>query len=797
MTARKEKLLKKYLEKKRKQRSRDELYAQIAALNKLKGNGCDEKKPVQRNLKEAKEVQHDMEDISTSASEDLPFDLKNAKSQAIPNEITSTTCEATEDLDGEEVMGMYLWDSHIKNTHVQSTDASVSPGDKEMSYSKDISESSVSKEENTCTEENARKDTLREYDTKTLGNRREDIEEFRKTLPIYYEKGEIICAVRASPIVFVTGATGCGKTTQIPQFLYEGGLGMEGMIGVTQPRRISATSISARINEEANENLCGYKIRYESTVTSETKIKIMTDGVLLKEIQEDFLLSKYSVIIIDEIHERSTNIDLLISIIPRIMKVRKERGCELRLVLMSATGDVEELKGFLGDIKVFVCPEKRFQVSTFYEEKTEEDYLSAAYERIRKIVLSGSGTRKKRKMNEGKTDVIGSGVSNDTSASILVFLTSKQEIYQLKNRLEDSGMDITVLPLHSSLSKVDQEAVFIKTVNRKVVLATNIAETSITIADIVFVIDSGKVKNKTVDSEGVTRYSVDFITKSNAIQRMGRAGRTGPGICYRLYSGEAYEKFYESPAPQILREPLDNVVLNLMSLGIRNAQAFPFLSKPRKTSIDDAITRLQGLGAVDENLNLTDIGKKMSRYPIEPRLARLLCTQGLEDIFTEILALISLISSGTEIKKNRSNKKYFEGSKSDLLVQLGIYNDFLRSKNRKAFCTEMGLNYTTAVETMKMMGHLLKLSGRAADKDPSLDLSPNICLKIRNIVYRSFADHLVIPLSGSHFFHKEELIPSRDSISVNSDDFVVFETLVSSKGKLYMKNVTIVEKAWF
>ncbi|KAG5860230.1 helicase [Encephalitozoon hellem] len=795
MSSKKEKLLKKYLEKKKKQRSRDDLYAQIAALSRPKEDGDGEKKPGGGGPGVFEEVQNDMSDVSTSTTEDLPQNLENEDPPSVVMEVP-TACEATEDLDMEDAISMYLWDSHVRNVHEEYADAATSPEDEGVVECKDISEFSVTEDGNACIAEDARK-VVRRYDTKTLENRREDIEESRKALPIYYEKAEIICAVRASPVVFVTGAAGCGKTTQIPQFLYEGGLGTEGMIGVTQPRRISAVSICARINEEANENLCGYKIRYESTVTPETKIKMMTDGVLLREIQEDFLLSKYSVIIIDEIHERSANIDLLISIIPRIMKVRKERGCELKLVLMSATGDVDELRGFLGDITVFVCPEKRFQVSTFYEEKTPEDYLNAAYERVRKIVLSGSGARKKRRVNGGKIDVIGSGISNDASASILVFLSSKQEIYQLKSRLEDSGMDITVLPLHSSLSKAEQEVVFNKTQNRKVVLATNIAETSITIPDVVFVIDSGKVKNKIVDSEGVTRYSVDFITKSSAIQRMGRAGRTGPGICYRLYSGEAYERFYESPEPQILKEPLDNIVLSLMSLGIRNVQAFPFLSKPRRACIADAITRLQGLGAVDKNLYLTDMGKKMSRYPIEPRLARLLCTQGLDDIFAEILALVSLISSGAEIKRNSNNKKYFEGSKSDFLVQLSIYKDFLGSKSRRAFCVEMGLNYTTAVETMKMMRHLLRMAGWPADKDVSLDLSQDVCLKMRNMIYRSFADHLAIPLSGSHFFHKEEVVPSRDSISVNNDDFVVFDTLVSTKGKLYMKNVTVVEKTWF
>lgn len=372
----------------------------------------------------------------------------------------------------------------------------------------------------------------KQYETRVLANRREEVESRRKRLPIYYEKSEIIHAARRASVLFIRGATGCGKTTQVPQFLYEGGLCMDGVIGVTQPRRLSAVSIANRINEEASEDLCGYRIRYESTVTPDTRIEVMTDGVLLREIKNDFLLSKYSVIVIDEVHERSTNIELLVSILPRVMKVRKERGNELKLILMSATGDAGEFEALTGKMDVFTCPENRLPVSVFYEDKTDPDYIGAAYERIRKIVLAEEG---RRGTGSRRCSRMGSGVSNDRDAGILVFLTGKQDIYQLKDRLDASGLGITVLPLHSSLSRAEQDLVFGRTMCRKVVLATNVAETSITIPDIVFVVDSGKVKNRRVDQEGLVRYSIDFVTKSSAVQRMGRAGRTGPGICYRLY----------------------------------------------------------------------------------------------------------------------------------------------------------------------------------------------------------------------------------------------------------------------
>lgn len=795
----KERLLRKYLEKKRKQRSRDELYAQIAALRRppVEGDGA-RAKPAGRSCQKAGAVSSCSEESSESSEVsrcDRSEDVEG------PHESDGETKReeesiAEEQMDGEEMMDNYWWDLHAKHVENGLGSGPSSPVDS-PSEEEDASGSVLQDKGNSCATSSVAESVSKKYETVALENRREDIEEYRKTLPIYYEKAEVIHAVRTSPIVFICGAAGCGKTTQVPQFLYEGGLAGNGMIGITQPRRISAISICARINEETNESLCGYKIKYESTVTPETKIKVMTDGVLIREIQDDFLLSKYSVIIVDEVHERNANIDLLISTIPRIMRVRRERGSDLKLVLMSATGDIDELRAFLGEMTVFTCPEKRFHVSVFYEERTAVDYVDAAYERIRRIVLAGPGAGKRRRAGRERTDVIGSGVSNDSDASILVFLAGKQEIYQLKDRLERSGMDMTVLPLHSSLSKPEQRLVFDRTPSRKVILSTNIAETSITIPDVVFVIDSGKVKNKTVGSSGVARYSIDFVTKSSAIQRMGRAGRTGPGICYRLYSGEAYERFHESVEPQLLREPLDGVILSLLALGIRDVHSFPFLSKPRTKCINDAIVGLQSLGAVDKALRLTDIGKKMSKYPVEPRLARLLCIYGLEDVFVEVAAVVSLASSGIEIKRSHGAKRYFEGSKSDFLTQLAIYSDFLKSKTKRAFCTELGVGYTTMLETTKMMTYLLRIAGRDVDKDISLDLSPDACSRIRDIIYRGFVDHLAVPLSGSRFFRGDEVFASRDSVPVEDGDFVVFESLVSTKGKLYMRNVTVVDSAWF
>lgn len=768
MTTKKEKLLKKYLDKKKKQRNRDKLYAQIVALNR--SCHAEESAGCERKCEKEDEKQEENEATENSDERDVMM-----------NE------------DDNRVMEEYLWDVHVRN--IGETDK------EEMKKNEDILVE-VSQEDNTevSNVEICEQDTThmvsREHETRLFGNRLPDVEKHRKKLPIYYEQSEIIYAARRASMLFIKGSAGCGKTTQVPQFLYEGGIGVHGVIGITQPRRLSAISVSSRINKETNDKLCGYRIKYESTVTSDTKIEVMTDGVLIREIQKDFLLSRYSVIIVDEVHERSVNIDLLISIIPRIMKLRKQRGNELKLVLMSATGEIEEFKEFLGDMDVFECPEQTFPVSVFYEEKTETDYLSSAYARIKKIMLAEVGSGRKRRGGIRGCDGVGSGTCNDKDAAILVFLTSKQDIYQLKSMLDSSGLDISVLPLHSSLSRAEQDLVFDKTDGRKVILSTNIAETSITIPDVVFVIDCGKVKNRVVDQEGLVKYSVDFITKSSAVQRTGRVGRTGPGVCYRLYSGEAYAMFHDCMKPQMLREPLDAVVLTLLSLGITNIYRFPFLCRPETEALDGSIRQLQNLGAIDKEKRLTDVGMMMSKYPIEPRLSRMLCIAGSSEIFLELATIISLIELNFEVRKNQDNLVYFEGSKSDLLVQLSIYNGFLRSRDKRAFCSKMNLSYNTALEMDKMVGHLLKIAKFVPSS--KLDLSPTMSSRLRKVIYCGFADHLAIPSSNSHFFRMDEVFPSNNSISVGSDEFVVFESLTSGKNdRLYMRNITVVDKSWF
>jgi HrpA-like RNA helicase len=292
------------------------------------------------------------------------------------------------------------------------------------------------------------------------------------------------------------------------------------------------------------------------------------------------------------------------------------------------------------------------------------------------------------------------------------------------------------------------------------------------------------------------RYSVEFITKSSAIQRAGRAGRTGPGICYRLYSGKAYECFCDSIGPEILREPLDASMLFLLTLGVTNLFKFPFISKPDIKSINSALERLKSLGALDSNSEVTSTGRMMSRYPVEPRLARLLCVHGSSDIFVELVTLISIISSSLEIRRNQSNRSYFSGQKSDHLVQLLIYNDMLKSGNRHSFCHKMNIGHNSAMEISKMVSYLLKLSGHRPSS-LELNLTPHVCDRLRKLLYCGFADQLASLSGSSYVFRGEEVLASKEGISTEGGSSVVFGSIVSSNGRMYMKNITIVDEEWF
>lgn len=517
-------------------------------------------------------------------------------------------------------------------------------------------------------------------------NRSDDMQNSRLELPIVAEEQKIMEAIYHNATVVIWGATGSGKTTQVPQFLFEAGFGNPespnpGMIGITQPRRVAAVSMAKRVGDELGNatNKVSYQIRFESSVSDKTAIKFMTDGILIREIAHDFALLKYSVIVIDEAHERSTNTDILIGMVSRIVDLRASMHRDdpnikpLKLVIMSATLRISD---FLQNPNLFrngpppllQAEGRQYPVTEHFARRTQRDFLEETFRKVSKghkklppggmlVFLTGQGeiTSLAKRLREA---FIQSSGSRDQGGKVRVGANeAPQETEDLEigdydyagDRIQDDNSDsedmedddqdfviedstaaasqMHVLPLYSQLQTKDQLRVFEPPPegSRLVVLATNVAETSLTIPGIRYVFDCGRAKEKKYDQlTGVQSFEVGWISKASASQRAGRAGRTGPGHCYRLYSSAVYERdFKEHAEPEILRMPVEDVVLQLKSMDLQHVVNFPFPTPPDRSSLAKAEKLLTYLGALS-NGKITPVGRDLSIYPLSPRFPKML-----------------------------------------------------------------------------------------------------------------------------------------------------------------------------
>jgi ATP-dependent RNA helicase DHX37/DHR1 len=537
-----------------------------------------------------------------------------------------------------------------------------------------------------------------------------EIQEARYKLPVAGEEQKIMEAIHDNDVVVICGATGSGKTTQIPQFLFEAGYGAPngptpGMIGVTQPRRVAAVSMSKRVAQEMGDqsHVVAYQIRFEGTVDPKTALKFMTDGVLLRELTHDFALRKYSAIIIDEAHERSVNTDILVSILSRVVKLRGEMAKEdpsirpLKLVIMSATLRVEE---FTQNAALFKTPPRvievdgrQHEVTMHFSRKTRHDYVEDAFKKIsrghRKLppggmlifltgqaeisllskqlkaafggMASASGPKVRISASEAPVEVedIDFGEVDDRSANYEddydIEFDSDEEEEEKEFELEDeeSGTGprrMHILPLYSLLPTKEQMKVFDPPPegSRLVILATNVAETSLTIPGIRYVFDCGRSKERRYDpTSGVQSFAIDWISKASAMQRAGRAGRTGPGHCWRLYSSAVYERdFPQFADPELLRMPIEGVVLQLKAMNLQRVVNFPFPTPPPRQSLVKAEKLLTYLGAISPTGEITPTGSTMSIFPLAPRFARILVVGHLHDCLPYTIALVAGLSAG-------------------------------------------------------------------------------------------------------------------------------------------------------
>lgn len=500
-------------------------------------------------------------------------------------------------------------------------------------------------------------------------------------LAVYNYKDEIIKAIQENQVVVIEAPTGSGKTTQLPQIIFEAGLDKWGIVGVTQPRRIAAYGVSKRIAEEMNVELgqlVGYKMRFDDCTSANTKIKIMTDGILLEELRSDPMLLKYSIIIVDEAHERSLNIDFILGLLKEIIKKRDD----FKVLVSSATINAKLFSDYFDEAPVISVKTSPFPVEEkYFKVKDVED----SKEQISLICSIMS-------------DIENKGEPGD----VLIFLPGEAAIKDCCSQLEMLNRAISgsmvVMPLYARLSPEDQNRVFdvLPEGKRKVVVATNIAETSITINGIVHVIDPGYAKINYYNPRTFTSYlELKPISRASCDQRKGRAGRTAPGVVYRLFSREEYERREEYTKEEIYRTDLSEVVLRMLDLGIYNYESFDFISRPGRSAIQSAMDTLISLGAVDSLNSLTQIGKMMVDFPLMPRLSRILLEGMLvyPDVLYNVLIVIAFLSAkkpflyprGEEIESQRAQKKlYVKGG--DFFTWINVFYKYQKAQNKEQFC---------------------------------------------------------------------------------------------------------------
>lgn len=522
-------------------------------------------------------------------------------------------------------------------------------------------------------------------------------------LPINQRRAEIAKAIRENQVVVICGETGSGKSTQLPQICLEIGRGQQGYIGHTQPRRLAARSIATRIASETNTQLgqtVGYKIRFGDVTSDNTLIKVMTDGILLAETQQDPLLEQYDTIIIDEAHERSLNVDFLLGYIKQLLPRRRD----LKFIITSATIDPKRFSSHFEDAPVIEVSGRMYPVEVLYRPVVEESSLTdSVREALHELMHVGHG-------------------------DVLVFLPTERDIRECAGELtyfQNNGVEI--LPLFARLSSADQMKVFQPTgggKQRRVVLATNVAETSITVPGIRYVIDSGLARMSRYSSRaGVQRLPVEPISQASADQRKGRCGRVADGVCIRLYSEEDYQQRDRYTTPEILRTNLSAVILQMKALRLGPVQMFPFLDPPRPTMIKQGFKTLHELGAVDEDGVLTKIGWQLATFPVDPRVARMLIAGHAEDALDEILVLAAAMSvqdprERPAEKKDAADAAHaqFKDENSDFLTLLNLWK-FIRQQQHKLSrnqfrkcCMQNFLSFTRVREWMDVCQQLNEMA---------------------------------------------------------------------------------------
>ncbi|XP_075033535.1 ATP-dependent RNA helicase DHX8 [Mixophyes fleayi] len=613
--------------------------------------------------------------------------------------------------------------------------------------------------------------------------------EQRESLPIYKLKEQLVQAVHDNQILIVIGETGSGKTTQITQYLAEAGYTTRGKIGCTQPRRVAAMSVAKRVSEEYGCCLgqeVGYTIRFEDCTSPETVIKYMTDGMLLRECLIDPDLTQYAIIMLDEAHERTIHTDVLFGLLKKTVQKRPD----MKLIVTSATLDAVKFSQYFYEAPIFTIPGRTYPVEILYTKEPETDYLDASLITVMQIHLT------------------------EPPGDILVFLTGQEEIDTaceiLYERMKSLGPDVPeliILPVYSALPSEMQTRIFDPAPpgSRKVVIATNIAETSLTIDGIYYVVDPGFVKQKVYNSKtGIDQLVVTPISQAQAKQRAGRAGRTGPGKCYRLYTERAYrDEMLTTNVPEIQRTNLASTVLSLKAMGINDLLSFDFMDAPPMETLITAMEQLYTLGALDDEGLLTRLGRRMAEFPLEPMLCKMLIMSVHLGCSEEMLTIVSMLSVQNVFYRPKDKqaladqkKAKFHQTEGDHLTLLAVYNSWKNNKFSNPWCYENFIQARSLRRAQDIRKQMLGIMDRhkldvVSCGKATVRVQKAICSGFfRNAAkkdpqegYRTLIDQQVV------YIHPSSALFNRQP------EWVVYHELVLTT-KEYMREVTTIDPRW-
>ncbi|XP_030838003.1 ATP-dependent RNA helicase DHX33 [Strongylocentrotus purpuratus] len=622
-----------------------------------------------------------------------------------------------------------------------------------------------------------------------------DLYQQRCSLPIYPARGKLITEIRKAASVVVLGETGSGKTTQIPQYLLEAGMTKAGMIAVTQPRRVAAISISTRVADEMGCELgtqVGYCVRFDDATSEQTKIKYMTDGMLLREAILDPKLSRYSIVVLDEAHERTVHTDVLFGVVKAAQQHRANGNRPLKIVVMSATMDVDSFSQYFNKAPVLYLQGRQHPIELMYSSSSQPDYLFSTLVTIFQIHQE-----------------------QPVSEDMLVFLTGQEEIESVARSVREVALDLpqnvpglVAIPMYASLPPGQQLRVFqpAPSGKRKIILATNIAETSVTIPGIKHVIDTGKVKAKSYQAgSGLDLLRVQWVSQAQAWQRTGRSGREDSGTCWRMYTEDEFTKLLANTIPEIQRCNLSSVVLQIMALGIKNVLTFDFMDPPPRESLEAALKHLELLGAVsrERHLHLTPIGKEMSTYPLDPPMSKVIISAKDYGCLEEILTIVSVLSVESILHSPMSKRdkalaawKKFYCSEGDHVTLLSVYRAFKAVKNKKEWCRENYINHRNLKHAMEVRKQLRDLCVRA---NLTLQSCGHDFTAIRKCLIQGlFMYSAELQCDGSYL-----TLDRKQTVSIHPSSclfqckpsYLLYSELVQTS-KCYMRNVCVVDAEW-